>query len=55
MNTMREMGDKMVDKIIFQKILRYLLMRFDSKISTLEERQDLATLSMDEIYEMRTG
>jgi tellurite resistance protein len=35
-------------------------MRFDSKISSLEEREDLGTLSMDELhgiftaYEMRT-
>jgi hypothetical protein len=35
-------------------------MRFDPKISSLEEREDLATLSMDELhgiliaYEMRT-
>jgi len=51
---MREMGDKIIDKIIVQKILRYLLMRFDSKISAFEETQDLAMLSIDEIYEMRT-
>jgi hypothetical protein len=35
-------------------------MRFDPKISSLEERQDLGTLSMDDlngiftVYEMRT-
>jgi hypothetical protein len=46
--------------MIVQKVLRSLPMRFDPKISTLEERVDLAILSMDELhgilvaYEMRT-
>jgi hypothetical protein len=46
--------------VIVQKVLRSLPMRFDPKISTLEERADLDSISMDELhgisttYEMRT-
>ena len=46
--------------MVVQKVLRSLPMRFDSKISALEEREDLGTLSMDElhgiftVYKMRT-
>jgi hypothetical protein len=50
-----------VDELMFlQKLLRSLPMRIDPKISSLEEREDLITLSMDELhrifttYEMRT-
>ena len=43
------------------KILRTLPMRYDSKVSTLEERDDLKKVTVDELhgiltaYEMRTG
>jgi hypothetical protein len=54
------LGEEIKDSLIVQKVLRYLPLRFDPKISSLEERADLATLSMDELhgifttYEMRT-
>jgi len=59
-NTMRGIGDNVNNIRIVQKILRSLPMRFDSKISTLEGRQYIAKLSVDELhgiliaYEMRT-
>ena len=59
-NTMRGLGEKVEKPTLVKKILRYLLMRFDSKFSSLEERQDLDKLSMDDLhgiltaYEMRT-
>jgi hypothetical protein len=46
--------------MVVQKVLRSLPMRFDPKISSLEERVDISTLIMDVIhgiftvYEMRT-
>jgi hypothetical protein len=46
--------------VIAQKVLRSLPMRFDRKISTIEEREDLNSISMDKLhgifiaYEMRT-
>jgi uncharacterized coiled-coil protein SlyX len=59
MNGIKGLGDEMKENVVVQKVLISLPMRFDSKISTLEERVDLATLTMDELhgilttYEMR--
>jgi hypothetical protein len=59
-NAIKGLGEEIKEPIIVQKVLRSLPMRFDPKISSLEEREDLATLSMDELhgiltaYEMRT-
>jgi hypothetical protein len=59
-NVIKGLGEEMKEPVIVQKVLRSLPMRFDLNISSLEEREDLATLSMDELhgiliaYEMRT-
>ena len=59
-NTMRGLWERVENTTLVQKILRSLPMRFDSKVLSLEERQDLDKLSMDELYgilttyEMRT-
>jgi hypothetical protein len=54
------LGEEIKEFVIVQKVLRSLPMRFDPKISSLEERPDLKSISMDELhgifttYEMRT-
>jgi hypothetical protein len=54
------LGVEVHESMVFQKVLRSLPMIFDPKILTLEEREDLGTLSMGELhrifvgYEMRT-
>jgi hypothetical protein len=59
-NTIKGLGVEVDDSMVVQKVLRSLPMRFYPKISSLEERADLDTLSMDELhgmftaYEMRT-
>ena len=59
-NTMRGVGEKIKNSTMVQKILIYIPMRFDSKVLTLEEREYLDTLSVDELhgilttYKMRT-
>ena len=58
-NIIKGLGEKVDEQVIVQKILRSLPMRFDSKISAIEERSDLNTMTMDELhgtlttYEMR--
>jgi hypothetical protein len=53
-------GEEIEESVIVQKVLRSLPMRFNPKISTLEEISDLNSISMDELhgiltaYEMRT-
>ena len=60
MNIIRGLGEKIEESFIVQKILRSLPMIFDSKISTIEERTYLDTMTVDELhgtliaYEMRT-
>jgi hypothetical protein len=54
------LGEEIKEFVIGQKLLRSLPMRFDPKISALEERSDLNSISMHELYgiftayEMRT-
>jgi hypothetical protein len=54
------LGEEVDESTISKKVLRSLPMRFDPKISALEERVDLDSISMDELhgifttYEMRT-
>jgi hypothetical protein len=59
-NSIKTLGEEIKDKIIVQKVLISLPMRCDSKVSTLEYREDLENLTMDELhgiliaYEMTT-
>ena len=53
-NTMRVLGEKVENTVIVQKILRSLPMRFNSKVSTLEEMKYLYKLSMDELHGILT-
>jgi hypothetical protein len=59
-NAIIGLGEEIEESVIVQKVLRSLPMRFNPKISTLEEISDLNSISMDELhgiftaYEMRT-
>jgi hypothetical protein len=59
-NAIRGLGEEFDESIIVQKVLRSLIMRFDPKVSALEEIIDLDSISMDDLhgnftaYEMRT-
>jgi hypothetical protein len=59
-NAILGLGEEIKEFVIVQKVLRSLPMRFDPKISALEERLDLKSIRMDELhgifttYEMRT-
>jgi hypothetical protein len=59
-NAIIGLGEEIKEYVIVQKVLRSLPMRFDPKISTLEERSNLKSISMDELhgifttYEIRT-
>jgi hypothetical protein len=59
-NAIIGLGEEINESIIVQNVLRSLPMRFNPKISALEERLDLKSISMDELHgiftanEMRT-
>jgi hypothetical protein len=58
-NTMKGLGENIDEPFLVQKILRSLLDRFNSKVSTIDEITDLKTLTLDQLlgtliaYEMR--
>ena len=49
-NIIKGLGEKVGEPVIVQKIPRSLPTRFDSKISAIEERSDLDTMTMDELH-----
>ena len=59
-NAIRGLGGKLKEKEVVSKVPRTLPMRYDSKVSTLEERDDLKKVIVDDLhviltaYEMRT-
>jgi hypothetical protein len=44
------LGEEIKESVIVKKVLISLPMRFDPKISVLEERSDLNSISMDELH-----
>ena len=59
-NAIRGLGEEVNESVVVQKILRTLPKRFNPKISSLEERTYLKTMTVDQLhgtlvaYEMRT-
>ena len=60
-NRMRNLGETISESTLVEKILRSLTAKFESKVSALEEKQDLQNLTMVQLhgilnaYEMRRG
>ena len=59
-NAIRGLGGELKEREVVDKVLRTLPMKYDSMVSTLEERDDLDALTVDELhgifaaYDMRT-
>ena len=53
-NVIRGLGGKLKEKEVVSKVLRTLPMRYDPKVSTLEERDDLKKVTMDELHGILT-
>ena len=60
-NTIRGLEENLDDKLIVQTALRSLPLRYDAKVSTIEDRKHLNKLTMDELhgiiiaYKMKIG
>ena len=60
-NAIRGLGGKLKEREVVKKVLRTFPMKYDSKVSTLEERDDLDLVTVDALhgilapYEIRTG
>ena len=59
-NAIRGIGGEIKEKEVVDKVLRTLPMKYDSKVSSIEELDDLKLMTLDELhgvfttYEMRT-
>jgi uncharacterized lipoprotein YehR (DUF1307 family) len=60
-NDIKGLGEEIDESLVVQKVLRSLLLKYDAKVSTIEETRDLTKMTMDELhgsliaYEMRKG
>ena len=49
-NVVRGLGQNVSDDEIVDKVLRTFSMIYDPKVSTLEDREDISKLTLDELY-----
>jgi len=60
-NCMKNMGEEIKEVTLVEKILRSLSAKFESKVSAVEEKQDLQIITMTQlhgiftVFEMRKG
>ena len=53
-NAIRGLGETIEDIYIVDKVLRTLPMAYNPKVSTLEDRQDIEKITLDELYGILT-
>ena len=49
-NSITRLGEGVKESMIVQKMFRSLPLRYDPKVSTIEESRDLTKLTMDKIH-----
>ena len=60
-NAIKGLGEELDESFVIQKVLRSLLLKYDAKVSSIEETRDLTKITMDELhgslieYEIRIG
>ena len=54
-NAIRGIGGEIKEKYVVDKVLRTIPTRYDSKVSSLEERDDLKLMTIDELHEIFTS
>jgi ketopantoate reductase len=60
-NAIRGLGEEIDESLVVKKVLRSLLLKYDAKVSAIEETRDLTKMKMDELhgsliaYGMRTS
>ena len=47
-NSIRGLGEEIDESLVLQKVLRSLLLKYDAKVSAIEETRDLTKMTMDE-------
>jgi hypothetical protein len=46
----RGLGGELNESLVVQKVLRSLLLKYDTKVSSIEETRDLTKMTMDELH-----
>ena len=60
-NFMKNLGEEIKEVVLVEKVLRSLSSKFESKVSAIEEKQNLQSITMSRLhgiltaYEMRKG
>jgi hypothetical protein len=60
-NAIRGLGEDINESLVVRKVLRSFLLKYDAKVSAIEETRDLTKMEMVELhgsliaYEMRKG
>ena len=54
-NFMKNIGEEIKEVTLVQKVLRSLSTKFESKVSTVEEKQDLQNITMTQLHEILTA
>jgi hypothetical protein len=54
-NTIKRLGETVAEPMIVKNVSRSLPLRFDAKVSTIEEIKDLDKLTMDELHGILTA
>jgi hypothetical protein len=49
-NAIRGLGEEIDESLVVQKVLRSLLLKYDVKVSAIEEIRDLTKMTMDELH-----
>ena len=54
-NCMKNLGEEIKEAIVVEKVQRSLSPKFESKVSAIEEKENLRTLTMSQLYEILTA
>lgn len=52
---MKNLGEEIKEFTLVEKVLRSLSAKFESKVSAIEEKQDLHTITMTQLHEILTA
>ena len=54
-NCMRDLGEEFKEVVLVEKVLRSLSAKFDSKVSTIEEKENLQKITMSQLHGILTA
>jgi len=52
---MRNLGEEIKEVVLVEKVLRSLFAKFESKVSTIEEKEDLQKITMTQLHRILTA